>query len=1015
MAIDPINVKVGRMLDQNVASAEYGLGQTRIGLRAKHSASGRAGLWTSALVLPFLGLAFSGKLKRTVRVFPLRHPEAGPDARKVSSSDNRVDTGVGSGRWKSLKKFVEGRGNPARESAVRAAAMKVIRAVDGENVRSYRNVLDVLDTSTLSRIARELARADAYRRDRLLEELGSIAREFNARPVDPESSRSLEALASEREFADLRIPVPRGGVPDPALIERPDENGRMFTDPSASLRKRIAQFAGELVFPKDVKSAAEWTNEKDVQGARIRELLKHYRYEATALAVCPLLASRCRFPMAVQVGLIQALKLDRKVALSLSRLDENFVSAPQFARAMEISEQTVENPEPKGIDAMLDGVALTAKEFPAKELSESLEKAFDWDRMPVMMVRTTKPIITGYFQGLQRLAAAAVKDGPALTPQEADYAALVSAHTRAAQKFDAEILLEVLKATGPYFKKILQALGDFASTPEMRNLLAQLKSNLEPIDAEMKQAMLLQVREASDGEISAFENIRSLGAASVGETISATARTRAHPEGQGVVIKLLRPGIEQRAVRERDLLFAITFAEAIFKPEYVPIETDPELPPSVHDQIAARHKQEWEREVEARQEAAKGEAAVRWLSVIPVLNQVDDELDLRNEARNTDAAHVYNDADETGIRAMRRMGMVAPSRSALMIERAPGKTLEAAVDELDPASPGFDPETALVAGRELADRLGRLGRLWLDEALFGSGFYHGDLHAGNMLFKRDDGSGGQGATLTMIDFGNSTTLAKMDRAAIIGMLAAAQLGHPKVLVSRFLTTLDDAARAVIQNDPDKRAKLVASAASVIGDASIEPSCRLNAVLEAFEGERVPVPGVISNFSRSQVMLANAIDRVNLFNRTNAEAVDAPPSPDISLAEIFKTLFDARKLAVFGMLQGDAIRVGRPGVTAERIAELRREAFKTDENPIDLPDVVADLAQKHVGLSPERDGENPAKSSNKRVQNDGVDARAIAKEPDSDDDDEDDESARRMSVVLREMMVARQYGVIENDR
>ena len=41
--------------------------------------------------------------------------------------------------------------------------------------------------------------------------------------------------------------------------------------------------------------------------------------------------------------------------------------------------------------------------------------------------------------------------------------------------------------------------------------------------------------------------------------------------------------------------------------------------------------------------------------------------------------------------------------------------------------------------------------MWANEGLFGSGFYHGDLHAGNLMV---DGDG----KITMIDFGNATQL-----------------------------------------------------------------------------------------------------------------------------------------------------------------------------------------------------------------------------------------------------------------
>src|SRR5262249_31802079 len=100
---------------------------------------------------------------------------------------------------------------------------------------------------------------------------------------------------------------------------------------------------------------------------------------------------------------------------------------------------------------------------------------------------------------------------------------------------------------------LLQLFGDEAEG-ELRVALGELKAGLSPIHPDLKKALLADIVAQSGGKIDRIDGLRSLGAASVGETLLARVHVRLEDgriEPRDVVIKLLRPGIQERAERER--------------------------------------------------------------------------------------------------------------------------------------------------------------------------------------------------------------------------------------------------------------------------------------------------------------------------------------------------------------------------------------------------------------------------------------------------------------------------------
>jgi predicted unusual protein kinase regulating ubiquinone biosynthesis (AarF/ABC1/UbiB family) len=283
-----------------------------------------------------------------------------------------------------------------------------------------------------------------------------------------------------------------------------------------------------------------------------------------------------------------------------------------------------------------------------------------------------------------------------------------------------------------------------------------------------------------------------------------------------VVVKLLRPGIVERAARERRFMESV--AQGI---------------PGMEATFAG------------------------------IADQIEGELDLRNEAANVRKGDIYNHIGSEDVRAMKLMESVPESSTYMVIERAPGSPMSKYIKLCaDPkVKLGFDP---VVMGPRMAQQLYDLSSKWFEEAMFGSGFYHGDLHAGNIMF---DGDANENGLLTAIDFGNAKTLSQEERSAIFKLMVAIEIKDSNILLQHFRTLLSPQSQAKLT--PELEARFTAEADKLLrgpkaatgGDAMVK-------VLTMANDLGLEMPGAISNFSRSQVMLENALSEIVGHNTRN---------------------------------------------------------------------------------------------------------------------------------------------------
>ncbi len=442
-----------------------------------------------------------------------------------------------------------------------------------------------------------------------------------------------------------------------------------------------------------------------------------------------------------------------------------------------------------------------------------------------------------------------------------------------------EALGAIFKGAGPILQKALQGLDISGSSPELAQAVKDMKSSLAPIDPQYVKAQLLDLVERSRGNVTNITITKSLGAASVGQAFLCEV-TKKDGTKQTCVLKLLRPDVRNKAMRERELFESI--AEKI---------------PGMKATFAGQ------------------------------LERILAELDLTTEASNAMMGQLYTN-DEAGVQSMTILDTVPPSSGALLLECAPGKDLAKTMESSKAFLQKYDINSdeiktldelkALDAHiqdlRNTHTKLTALSRKWVEEGIFGkNGFYHGDLHAGNIMIDAPDPNAPgdprpQVGKMTVIDYGNATKLSSEQRKNVLVVMASATFQRADWFLDGYLKLLDQTGRDefakkdVVETDKegylmtalgeralDKAGKPIRVSEKgfvckvkengEIVETSTKAMGRLTAMLDRivtsgetkdvgkriavaltkFQEQGIDCPGAIFNFSACQIRLQNAVE------------------------------------------------------------------------------------------------------------------------------------------------------------
>ena len=458
------------------------------------------------------------------------------------------------------------------------------------------------------------------------------------------------------------------------------------------------------------------------------------------------------------------------------------------------------------------------------------------------------------------------------TPQEGRQMLASLFRNTDANSTSGQVVGALFKGAGPLLQKMLQALPIDAFGEDMRDALKDMKSNLQPIPETIVQAHLLDIVNRSNGAIKSIQLVRSLGAASVGQAFLCKVITNDHPTGEECVVKLLRPNVKTIIEIERqrfvDAAKATPGMEKTFEGQYARILEELDFTKEKTNINFARNVYEQ-----------------------PVMIYTDGVV------RTTQRVVTMNT-----LHSMEVHPLVPPTMDALILKKAPGETYDrymvnarekareilGGINLTEQAS-FTDPGRMRLAEAKLInlyndakrrqDFLLQLTEKWVQEALYGNGFYHGDLHAGNIM---TDGDG-----LTVIDFGNATHLTETERTHVLKMMAAAMYGRENYFEASFKALISAEGRAVYDSK-NANGELTHELHEILNKGTTtDAGRRIFAALMCLQRHGIEIPGPIYNFAQCQMRLGGAVEEMNaLMNeiklsigRLSLNQIDLPAIPE----------------------------------------------------------------------------------------------------------------------------------------
>ncbi len=850
-------------------------------------------------------LAIKGKFTRYVDPVTLTGNREDPFLSQVSKS-----------QWKSLSRFAKGdketHASTTKDRILRSNAMKLIS--NRKEAQELQALLKQCSTRQLCQLARGIAKEERFEVEEqpapneaneaneadnageagdvgegkakeavkaarsqyqftwspaVFDRLREVQREIQSPLLDEPILQTFDDYETHRAQAQERVRFEGALQADPVASEAPlpavqGAPGLKGPLPEQDL-KGVRALAAELMLPANLARASAMLQGGDKAPAALRQALLEHSKALALVCARPDGAASAQLPPGLSDALRQALGLPGPLA---AEPPPTAAQWQEHLQQVEAAISSLDAGQAQALGQALSGVADRFDFAPYSAQLQAIDTGLDGP-------------IGGFFEEV-------FKNYFSQQPAEDRRSMLASLLRQSTPSDSADLqLAALLKGAGPFMHKTLQLFCDRIKVESTKTALSSVKTGLTPIDRELKTAMLNRIVKDSDGKIEALSDVRTLGAASVGEALLADVKeppgANGQPASRRVVIKLLRPGIVERAQRERAF-----FAET-----------------------ASHHK-------------GMGQ------TFAGIAEQIEAEMNLQSEAKNVQRGQVYN-GKAKNLQAMELSDLVPAQPDYMVVKQASGSALQQYIDLCEKAARGEkvpDSFNALEYGRKAAEQVAELGRVWMARAMAGDGFFHGDLHAGNLMFNGDSG------VLTAIDFGNAAAIAPDQRETALRLGLALQRGHPRLFEKQFRRLLGPSAESLAWY---KKESLTAEIRSIMRDANLDSADKLAKILNEYTSQGIEVPAVISNFSRSMMMLQETLGRLNQANYTNHLRSDRATAALLKSRDEFVAQWQDHL----------------PQATQDRLAQqirnidARLHAFEAPE-PVSMGKAFAQALKPHVG-------------------------------------------------------------------
>jgi len=457
--------------------------------------------------------------------------------------------------------------------------------------------------------------------------------------------------------------------------------------------------------------------------------------------------------------------------------------------------------------------------------------------------------------------------------QQADPVMMIAASTLGA----------FFKGAGPVMQKTLQQLSSMDIPEALKLALVDMRSNLLPMPDKTVQAMLAKLVDDSHGEIKQITAKETMGAASVAQSILCEIEDKDGVKRE-VVVKLVRPDAAYRADREKQV--------------FLDAAGDDEGMRSTFQGRLQRIMEEFDLEIETSN--AK-------------LGKIYDKQSTLHDRDWEHGGRITQSEKFADVQAV-KIDKVSPpgSHTAMIMERASGKTLDKTIEYFDNAikasqrkwnqlrsTPALNtPENInkfILANHqklvELHDRMVAVkqktlhfSHQWMNEAIYGSGFFHGDAHAGNLMLDEQK--------LTAIDFGNATLLSAREQKLVLSVIMACYNEKSDKFLTSFRELLSEQGRAQFdakRDQVEQHINILMQKKKDAGDSKI--GTLIAATIVELQKLEIEIPAPIFNFSYSQIMLQTTLDGLDTKIaelRQHLEIIAAANNPERNAAELQRT-------------------------------------------------------------------------------------------------------------------------------